>query len=38
MKSAIPHARLCVIEECGHMSTMERPEAVNQALRGWLAQ
>jgi pimeloyl-ACP methyl ester carboxylesterase len=38
MQSAIPHARLCVIEERGHMSTMERPEAVNQALRGWLAQ
>jgi hypothetical protein len=21
---------------CGHMSTMERPAAVSEALRGWL--
>jgi pimeloyl-ACP methyl ester carboxylesterase len=25
------------IPECGHMSTMERPEAVNHAMREWLA-
>jgi pimeloyl-ACP methyl ester carboxylesterase len=25
-----------VIPECGHMSTMERPQAVNAALRTWL--
>lgn len=25
-----------VVEHCGHMSTMEQPEAVNQAMRRWL--
>ncbi len=33
----VPGARLEVVEHCGHMSTMERPEAVNRALRRWLA-
>jgi pimeloyl-ACP methyl ester carboxylesterase len=33
----IPHARLMVIPECGHLSTMERPEAVTAAMRVWLA-
>lgn len=33
----IPDSRLVVIEECGHLSTIERPEAVNRALRQWLA-
>lgn len=33
----ITEARLVVVEECGHLSTMERPEAVNAALRDWLA-
>ncbi len=37
MQAAIPNARLSVIEECGHLSTMERPDEVNQALREWLA-
>jgi pimeloyl-ACP methyl ester carboxylesterase len=27
---------LAVVERCGHMSTMEQPEAVSQALRQWL--
>ena len=27
---------LTVIEDCGHLSTMERPEAVNAALRDWM--
>jgi pimeloyl-ACP methyl ester carboxylesterase len=26
-----------VIEACGHLSTLERPEAVNAALGDWLA-
>ena len=34
--SLIPGSRLRVIEECGHLSTLERPEAVNAALREWL--
>lgn len=27
---------VCLIEDCGHMSTMEQPQAVLDALRGWL--
>jgi pimeloyl-ACP methyl ester carboxylesterase len=29
--------RLVLIPRCGHMSTMEQPEAVSAALRAWLA-
>jgi pimeloyl-ACP methyl ester carboxylesterase len=36
MAARIRHSHLVVIEECGHMSTMERPEAVTVALRDWL--
>jgi pimeloyl-ACP methyl ester carboxylesterase len=28
---------LVVVPECGHMAPLEQPEAVNQALRDWLA-
>jgi pimeloyl-ACP methyl ester carboxylesterase len=34
--AGIPGARLEVVERCGHLSTMERPEAVSRALRAWL--
>ncbi|TVT40525.1 alpha/beta fold hydrolase [Hymenobacter setariae] len=34
--AAIPHARLVIIPECGHGSTIEQPQAVNDALRSWL--
>jgi pimeloyl-ACP methyl ester carboxylesterase len=34
----IPNARLIVVPECGHLSPLERPEAVNAALRAWLAE
>lgn len=34
--SAIPGAHLEVIDECGHLSAIEQPAAVTQALRGWL--
>ncbi len=37
MASLIPNARLRVIEGCGHLSTLERPEEVSAALRDWLA-
>ena len=37
MAAGIRDARLTVIEDCGHLSTLERPEAVNAALRSWLA-
>jgi pimeloyl-ACP methyl ester carboxylesterase len=32
----IPGARLEIIEDCGHLSTMEQPEAVNRVLIDWL--
>ncbi len=34
--AAIPRARLNVVADCGHLSTWERPEAVNAALIDWL--
>lgn len=36
MADLIPGARLAVIEDCGHLSTLEQPEAVNRELRRWL--
>jgi pimeloyl-ACP methyl ester carboxylesterase len=33
----IPGAKLEIIPDCGHLSTLERPEAVNRVLRTWLA-
>ncbi len=36
MAAAIPGSRLAIIENCGHLSTLERPEAVNAALLQWL--
>jgi pimeloyl-ACP methyl ester carboxylesterase len=36
MASAIPGAKLVVVPQCGHLSTIERPEAVNRALVDWL--
>ena len=37
MAALIAGSRLQVVEDCGHLSTMERPEAVNAAMRDWLA-
>lgn len=37
MAALIPNARLVVIEHCGHMTTLERPDAVNAAMRAWLS-
>jgi pimeloyl-ACP methyl ester carboxylesterase len=37
MAAAIPGAELVVLERCGHMLTMERPDEVNAALGRWLA-
>ncbi len=34
--AAIPGAGLEIVEECGHLSTMEQPAAVNAALLRWL--
>lgn len=33
---AIPDAELSVIENCGHLSTLEQPEAVNRAMETFL--
>ena len=38
MAAAIPGATLTIVEHCGHMCTMEQPEAISQALAQWLAQ
>ncbi len=38
MAADIVNARLVVIEECGHMSPLERPAEVSAALRRWLSQ
>jgi len=35
--AGIAGSRLVVVPECGHISTLERPDAVNAALREWLA-
>lgn len=37
LAQAIPGARLALLPDCGHMLTMERPEAVNALLQEWLA-
>ncbi len=36
MASGIAGARLVTVPDCGHLSTLERPEAVTQALLEWL--
>lgn len=36
MAAMIPGSRLAVVDRCGHMSPMERPEAVASALGEWL--
>lgn len=35
--NGIAGARLVRIADCGHLSTLERPDEVTQALHGWLA-
>jgi pimeloyl-ACP methyl ester carboxylesterase len=36
MEGLVAGARLSILEQCGHMSTMERPHEVNEELRLWL--
>lgn len=36
MAEKLPNNRLVIVEHCGHLSTMEQPEVVTQALRDWL--
>ena len=38
MAAAIPGARLELIEQCGHMAPLERPDVVARLLRVWLAE
>ena len=35
---AIEWASLVVVPECGHLASLERPDAVNQALSAWLTE
>jgi pimeloyl-ACP methyl ester carboxylesterase len=37
MAARIPGSRLEIVEECGHLSTMERPAETSAALARWLA-
>lgn len=36
MAGNIPDSRLVIVEECGHLSAIEQPEQVTEALRAWL--
>lgn len=36
MAKAIPAAALVVIEQCGHLITMEKPDETNEVLKLWL--
>ena len=36
MAEAIPNARLAIVEDSGHLTTMERPQAVTALLRDWM--
>jgi pimeloyl-ACP methyl ester carboxylesterase len=36
MALLIEGSRLIAVPDCGHMSTMERPEAVTSAILAWL--
>ena len=36
MAAQITGAQLCIVEQCGHMSTLEQPDAVNTAFQHWL--
>jgi pimeloyl-ACP methyl ester carboxylesterase len=36
MVAAVRGARLVVIEQCGHLSTLDQPKQVNAALQTWL--
>ncbi len=36
MASEIPDATLLILEDCGHLSSIEQPQRVTQAMRAWL--
>jgi pimeloyl-ACP methyl ester carboxylesterase len=37
MAAAIPRARLVVVSDCGHLSTLERPRELTRALVEWMS-
>jgi pimeloyl-ACP methyl ester carboxylesterase len=37
LRAAIPGAEIAIIPDAGHMSPIEQPDAVNAAIRSWLA-
>ena len=36
MAARVPGSQLKIIENCGHLSTIEQPDAVNRVLIDWL--
>ncbi len=36
MAERIPKARLVIVEECGHLATMEQPQRVTAEMQAWL--
>lgn len=38
MHALIPGSRLVVLEKCGHLSPLEQPEAVLEAMRSWMGE
>ena len=36
MAQLMPKSELVLVPKCGHMSTMERPDEVTEAMRQWL--
>lgn len=36
LAEGIPHARFDVLEHCGHLSPLERPDEVTRIIRAWL--
>ena len=36
LADGIPGARLAIVEDCGHMASLEQPEEVVALLRGWI--
>lgn len=32
----VPGARLVILEDCGHLPTLEHPDASSSAVRDWL--
>ncbi len=37
MSELVPHSQLVIVEDSGHLPTLERPESVSHAMKEWLA-